>query len=396
VSGSNIVPRVKETPFHVGGGTPVGYISPAMDLAEIVLFSRPLMLDEENRVGYYLQQKYAIAGRFVRPDKFFVQDLEIHVLPPEIADAAGFAERTQHERGSTCDAAAESRIVIRSAAGTRGFVFDHWEGDVLDRKSATATVRLDQSKAIIAVYREQKREFFIAAGGRDTWSGTLPQRNAAGTDGPLASLAGARSAIRQLKREFGGRLPCSVQVSLRDGRYPLAEPFVLTAEDSGDADFQVTYTAYAGETPVLSGGRVMSGWKPYKDKILQCPVPGEKGGSWKFRQLFYNGKNQIRARTPNFDPQNPLKGGWATMEGPAQPGSQTAFRYKPGTLGRRWAKTTQLYRQDVNAEELLSNAVASFAARKLGSCAGPATFDPHGEGAPWRRSVREITTKGNA
>jgi hypothetical protein len=33
VSGSNIVPRVKETPFHVGGGTPVGYISPAMDLS---------------------------------------------------------------------------------------------------------------------------------------------------------------------------------------------------------------------------------------------------------------------------------------------------------------------------------------------------------------------------
>jgi hypothetical protein len=341
VSGSNTVPRVKETPLHVGGGAPAGYIPPVMDLAEIVLFSRPLMLDELNRVGYYLQEKYAIAGRFVRPDKLLVRDLEIRAVPPEIAATAGFVGKMQHEQGSTCDAAAESRIVLRTPAGTRGFVFDRWEGDVTDRKSAKTTVRLDQSKTITAVYREQKREFFVAPNGRDTWSGTLPEPNATATDGPLASLAGARNAIRQLKRAFGGQLPCSVRVHLRGGRYPLAEPFVLGPEDGGTPDFQVTYTAYRGETPVLSGGRVITGWKPYKDKILQCSIPARKGGSWKFRQLFYNGKNQIRARTPNFDPQNPLKGGWATMEGPATSGSQTAFRYKPGTFSRRWARPTQ-------------------------------------------------------
>ncbi len=51
------------------------------------------------------------------------------------------------------------------------------------------------------------------------------------------SAPGARGAIRQLKRQFGGQLPCSVRVSLRGGRHPLAEPFVLGPEDSGTADF---------------------------------------------------------------------------------------------------------------------------------------------------------------
>ena len=91
VSGSSVVPRVKETPLHVGGGSPSGYVCPAMDLAEVLLFTRPLKLEEQNRVGYYLQQKYAIAGRFVEPDKFFAENMEIRVLPPEIAAAAGFA-----------------------------------------------------------------------------------------------------------------------------------------------------------------------------------------------------------------------------------------------------------------------------------------------------------------
>jgi len=61
----------------------------------------------------------------------------------------------------------------------------------------------------------------------------------------------------------------------------------------------------------------------------------------KFRQLFYDGQRQVRARTPNFDPDDPLEGGWAEMEGPAEPGSQTAIRYKPGTFKHHWAKPTE-------------------------------------------------------
>ena len=39
-------------------------------------------------------------------------------------------------------------------------------------------------------------QLFIDPQGNDTWSGTFPLPNAAGTDGPLASLTGARDVLR--------------------------------------------------------------------------------------------------------------------------------------------------------------------------------------------------------
>ncbi len=97
-------------------------------------------------------------------------------------------------------------------------------------------------------------------------------------------------------------------VMVRGGKYYLPDTFLLEKEDSGTRDHPVTYQAYPGEKPVLSGGRKITGWKPYKGKILQADVPAAKGGKWRFRQLFMDGKRQIRARTPNFDPKNPLYG----------------------------------------------------------------------------------------
>jgi parallel beta-helix repeat protein len=103
----------------------------------------------------------------------------------------------------------------------------------------------------------------------------------------------------------------------------------------------ITYRPYGNEEPILSGGRRVTGWKPYQGEIYQCSLPEAKGGAWKFRQLFCNGKRQIRARTPNFDPQNPVYGGWALIEGPATKGSTTAFRYEEGTFQHHWAKPAQ-------------------------------------------------------
>ena len=44
----------------------------------------------------------------------------------------------------------------------------------------------------------------VSTSGNDSWSGTLATPNAGRTDGPLASLAGARDAIRRLKGRPGG------------------------------------------------------------------------------------------------------------------------------------------------------------------------------------------------
>ena len=182
--------------------------------------------------------------------------------------------------------------------------------------------------------------FFVATKGNDAWSGRLPEPNAEGTDGPFASLARARNAVRELKEKDGLKEP--VTVMLRGGRYFLPQTLVLRDSDSGTRDCPVTYTAYPGEKPILSGGTRLTDWQPCKGKILQCELPEAKGGKWKFRQLFFDGQRQIRARWPKFDPANPIYGGWALIEGPGEKASTTAFKYKPGTFRYHWAEPTEV------------------------------------------------------
>ena len=187
--------------------------------------------------------------------------------------------------------------------------------------------------------KQSEATFYVATNGNDTWSGGLPEPNATGTDGPFVTLHTARDAVRHMKEKQGLKRPITIMV--RGGKYFLEHTFILSAADSGTQECPITYMAYPGENPILSGGRKITGWKPYKGKILQCDVPKSKGGKWKFRQLFFNGERQIRARYPNFDPANPIYGGWAFMEGPAEEGSSLAFKYKPGTFKRRWEKPTE-------------------------------------------------------
>jgi hypothetical protein len=157
---------------------------------------------------------------------------------------------------------------------------------------------------------------YVSPQGKDTWSGKLPAPNASRTDGPFASLARARDVIREevgrhpfVARKQGGRKePVTVQV--RGGTYYLSEPVTFTPEDSGTREGPVSYAAYPGETPVLCGGRRITGWRPYRGKIQCAFLPAVKAGKWYFRSLFVDGKRQTRARYPNVDPVDPLRQGF--------------------------------------------------------------------------------------
>jgi len=145
--------------------------------------------------------------------------------------------------------------------------------------------------------------FYVATNGNDAWSGALPAPNAAGTDGPFATLTRARDAIRELKAGEGLRQPLKVLV--RGGTYYMPETLTLGTQDSGTASFPITYMAYPGEQVVLSGGRLITGWRPYKGKIWQCDLNALGLGELTFKQLFYNGQRQPLARFPNVAPQRP-------------------------------------------------------------------------------------------
>ena len=60
---------------------------------------------------------------------------------------------------------------------------------------------------------------YVAVNGNDTWSGKLLKPNSEKSDGPLASLAGARDAVRRLRT--AGKVAGPVTVNVRGGIYRL-------------------------------------------------------------------------------------------------------------------------------------------------------------------------------
>jgi hypothetical protein len=183
---------------------------------------------------------------------------------------------------------------------------------------------------------------FVATDGDDAWSGGLPAPDARRSDGPLASLTAARDVIRRIRSVAGGLLQQPIEVQVRGGTYRMTEPLALTAGDSGTEDCPITYKAYPGERPVLSGGVLITGWKPYKGRIVCVELPEVRAGLWWFRQLFYNDKRMVRSRCPKLDRADPLYGGWAFVES-VLPDElcPTAIRFESGVFPRRWAKPQQ-------------------------------------------------------
>jgi len=133
--------------------------------------------------------------------------------------------------------------------------------------------------------------FYVGPDGNDAWSGRLQRANPDRTDGPLASLAGSRDAVRRLKAN--APLSDPVHVVVADGRYAIQGTLTFTPDDGGTGNCPITYEAAPGAKPILSGGRVVTGWKEHRDGIWKAPSPVENT-----RQLYVDGRRAVRARGP--------------------------------------------------------------------------------------------------
>jgi hypothetical protein len=141
-------------------------------------------------------------------------------------------------------------------------------------------------------------DLFVAPAGNDAWSGRLAAPNADRTDGPLATVDAAKLRVRELRKQQPDRRD-PIRVLLRGGFYPLASTIAFTAEDSGvGAASPTIYQAYPDETPILSGGVILTGWKVAADGRWSLTIDDVKSGRWNFSQLFVNGQRRMRPRAP--------------------------------------------------------------------------------------------------
>jgi hypothetical protein len=118
-----------------------------------------------------------------------------------------------------------------------------------------------------------KADFYVAPNGNDQWSGKLARPNAAGHDGPFATIARARDAVRLLKKSPPKR---DILVLIRAGIYRLDETLVFSLEDLAPSGGTITYAAYPGETPVLSSGTPVRNWKRLEQEPDNLP-PAARG-----------------------------------------------------------------------------------------------------------------------
>jgi Right handed beta helix region len=125
-------------------------------------------------------------------------------------------------------------------------------------------------------------DFYVAPTGNDSWPGTLSE--------PFKTLDHARLAVESLKAHVSGR---TITVLIRNGTYYLPSTWTFTDADSGTSTTPILYANYPGETPVISGGRLLTGWTQASSGSWRLTIPL---GTY-FTQLWVNGARRYRPRT---------------------------------------------------------------------------------------------------
>ena len=150
-----------------------------------------------------------------------------------------------------------------------------------------------------------KADFYVSPFGNDSWTGKLAEANSTKTDGPFATIGKAQKAVRELKNQlFKQKKPAidkrfvgtphpfgtgrDILVLIREGVYNPDTTLVFRPEDGGERietdlptgafeyhelkDCFVTYAAYPGEKPVISGGTRITGWQDKGNGKWQAEV----------------------------------------------------------------------------------------------------------------------------
>ena len=111
---------------------------------------------------------------------------------------------------------------------------------------------------------------YVAPEGNDACTGMRMAADGKKSDGPLATLEGARSRVRQIRGL--GTVKEPITVVFAAGEYGLDKPVVFGPEDSGTPESPVTYTADADKPPVFFGGRKLPPFAAGTDGVWRADL----------------------------------------------------------------------------------------------------------------------------
>lgn len=146
----------------------------------------------------------------------------------------------------------------------------------------TMRLRYQLSLLVLLPLAAQALDLHVAPAGDDHASGQAKA--------PLASLEGARQAVRKLPRP----LTEPVRVIFEAGTYRLTEAVAFDARDSGEADRPISYEAVPGAVVVISGGQELPAFTVDSAGHWTLSTPA---GTPTYEQLWVGDRRATRART---------------------------------------------------------------------------------------------------
>ena len=127
-------------------------------------------------------------------------------------------------------------------------------------------------------------DYYVSPGGSDSAAGTM--------DAPFATIHHARLvAIDAITKSN----PLSVQIWLMEGIHTLTQPLEFYSQDNQNGRTKLSFRAFPGAQPVVSGGLKLSDWSQNPQAQWVTTIPD----GHQPRELFVNGHRAIRARHPN-------------------------------------------------------------------------------------------------
>lgn len=200
----------------------------------------------------------------------------------------------------------------------------------------------------------------VSPDGDDRWSGVLAEPDAAGSDGPFATLERAREVIRERKAsdQWPGE---GALVLVAGGTYVRRASFELDERDSGEPGAPIVYRAADGATPRFLGGALVEDFEPLTDEAVlarldptardavlvtdlrAAGVEGYgtllhqgfgRGGATGALELYLDGKKMPLARWPNE--------GWTRIAAVPRGKDGGAFTYGDDRP-ERWSEDAEVW-----------------------------------------------------
>jgi hypothetical protein len=247
-----------------------------------------------------------------------------------------------------------------------------------------------------SLYFAKAADIYVSPLGNDQWSGTVAAAKADGSDGPVATIEHAQKLARDLRAAQPERKRPLV-VSLRGGVYELATTLRFSAADSGSANSPTRYEAYENEAPVITGGRVIKGWKVGTDGRWRVTLKKVVSGEWEFSQLFVNDQRRFR-------PILPRQGYYHVVESlPPSPAANgkgfDRLRYAEGDLRANWSNVRDIellgfHQWSASRMRIKSIDPGERIVQFTGTTAGTASWIAFGKGHRYRvENVKEALSE---